>query len=205
MSVQEGRGRTSALDRSIRTTPAGGWIPELLDLLHVAHDALPKWETRVRDMLVQAAALIHSETHADADASTLADRCYRSAGLSRWQVERVNDHIDAHVRETIRMRSLASVTKLSTSYFFHAFRTTFGESPYRYVVQRRIELAKGMMMAGDTTLADIALECGFADQPHMTRLFRQFVGVPPAAWRRTWQMSQDTGAHYGEGVQRKGS
>ena len=198
-----GKVKDSAFDRPIRTTRAGGWIPVLLDLLRLARDALPKGETRVRDLLAQAAALIHSSTRTGAEATSLADRCFRSAGLTRWQADRVDEYIDAHVRETIRMSSLATVTKLSTSYFFHAFRATFGESPYRYVVRRRIELAKGLMMAGDRTLADIALDCGFADQPHMTRQFRQLVGVPPAVWRRAGRMSQDAGQSVGEDAQRE--
>ena len=194
--------KDTAFDTPIRATGPGGWILALLDILRLAKDALPSGETRVPDLLETAATLIHSSMRSDEQQQNLTDRCYRSAGLTRWQVDRVNQYINVHICETIRMSSLASVTTLSESYFFHAFRATFGESPYRYVVRRRIELAKELMMAGSEMLADIALDCGFADQAHMTRQFRQFVGVPPAAWRRAGKMAQDTEAPDGGDARR---
>ncbi len=169
-------------------------MPALMDLLRVAKDSLPNEETRVRDLLAQAASLIHSSSPAAAAVPSLADCCFRPTGLTRWQANRVDEYIDAHMCETIRMASLASVTRLSTSYFFHAFRTTFGESPYRYVVRRRIEFAKALMISSARPLADIALDSGFADQPHMTRQFKQFVGVTPAVWRRAGSMARQMGA-----------
>ncbi len=65
-----------------------------------------------------------------------------------------------------------------------AFRNRIGQSPHDYILQRRVERAQGLMLASDKTLAEIADECGLADQSHFTRLFRRFVGESPAAWRR---------------------
>lgn len=175
------------------TAQSSGWANVVMGLLQVANASLPSGETRVRDLIARASALIHSTERVTSVSGTLADCCFRPAGLTRWQASRVDEYIDTHLCETIRMASLAAVTKLSTSYFFHAFRAAFGESPYRYVVRRRIEIAKELMISSGKTLADIALDCGFADQPHMTRQFKQFVGLTPAAWRRLGEVARDAG------------
>jgi AraC family transcriptional regulator len=52
------------------------------------------------------------------------------------------------------------------------------------VIRRRVERAQGLMLATDASLSDIALDCGLADQSHLTRLFRRIVGESPRAWRR---------------------
>ena len=84
----------------------------------------------------------------------------------------------------MRNEELAAVARLSTSHFNVAFRNSVGESPHEYVVRRRVERAQGLMLSTDKSLSDIAAECGLADQPHLTRLFRRIVGESPAAWRR---------------------
>lgn len=172
---------------------ASGWADVVVGLLQAVNESLPSGETRVRDLIARASALLHSTERVGTVSGMLAESCFRPTGLTRWQANRVEEYIDSHLCETIRMASLAAVTKLSTSYFFHAFRTAFGESPYHYVVRRRIEMAKELMLSSGKTLADVALDCGFADQPHMTRQFKQFVGITPAAWRRLDEVSRDGG------------
>jgi len=105
-------------------------------------------------------------------------------GLAPWQVRRVLAHIDAHLSTSIRNEDLAAVARLSTSHFNVAFRNSVGESPHEHIIRRRVERAQGLMLSTDKPLSDIAAECGLADQPHLTRLFRRIVGESPAAWRR---------------------
>ena len=106
-------------------------------------------------------------------------------GLAPWQLGRVKEFVNANMFRSIRIEDLAAVTRLSTSYFRHAFRCSTGESPYAYILRRRMEHAQELMLLTDASLSQIALDCGFTDQPHLTRLFRRIVGVTPAAWRRT--------------------
>ncbi|MBF9267455.1 helix-turn-helix domain-containing protein, partial [Paracidovorax cattleyae] len=63
------------------------------------------------------------------------------------------------------------------------FRALYGTSPYRYLVLRRLDLARSLI-AGGTPLAEAAAAAGFHDQSHMTRHFVQAFGVPPARWAR---------------------
>lgn len=107
-----------------------------------------------------------------------------SQGLAPWQVHRVLAHIEANLGISIRNKDLAAVARLSTFHFNVAFRNSVGNSPHEYIIRRRMERAQGLMLSTDKALCDIAVECGFADQPHFTRLFRRFVDESPAAWRR---------------------
>jgi transcriptional regulator GlxA family with amidase domain len=104
--------------------------------------------------------------------------------LAPWQFRRVIEFVEANLASTIRIEDLAGVVRLSVSYFSRAFRADFGESPYAYVVRRRIERAQEMMLLTDAPLASIAVALGLADQSHLTRLFHRVVSVSPAKRRR---------------------
>ena len=105
-------------------------------------------------------------------------------GLAPWQIRRVAAHIEEHLGESIQCSDLSALTKLSLSHFMRAFRDSFGCPPHAFLMKRRMERAQGLMLATSTPLGQIALECGLADQSHLSRLFQRFVGESPAAWRR---------------------
>jgi AraC family transcriptional regulator len=105
-------------------------------------------------------------------------------GLAPWQIRRVTTHIESNLQATIRINDLATVVKLSSSHFCRAFRQNFDDSPHRYVMRRRVEQAQEMMLTTDASLGQIAADCGLADQAHLNRLFRRFIGESPGAWRR---------------------
>jgi AraC-like DNA-binding protein len=105
-------------------------------------------------------------------------------GLSPWQIRKVTSHVEAHLDRSIRNEDLATIVRLNPSHFGRAFRNSFGEPPHEYVIRRRVERAQGLMLSTDASLSDIALDCGLADQSHLTRLFRRIVGESPRAWRR---------------------
>ncbi len=105
-------------------------------------------------------------------------------GLSPWQIRKVTSYVEAHLDRPIRNEDLAALVRLNPSHFGRAFRNSLGEPPHEYVIRRRVERAQGLMLSSDASLSDIALNCGLADQSHLTRLFRRFVGESPRAWRR---------------------
>lgn len=128
----------------------------------------------VQDAEVSLAAILAKATER---------RAYRG-GLAPWQVRTLKTYIDANLNASLSCEELARVSKLSVSYFARAFKFTFGHSPHGFVLRRRMERAQGLMLTSHSPLAEIAMECGFADQSHMSRLFLQFTGESPAAWRR---------------------
>ncbi len=107
-----------------------------------------------------------------------------AGGLAPWQIKRVAEHIESNLCEKLHLDDLAILVKLSTSYFSAAFRRNFGISPHLYIIGRRVELAKQLMAEEGMQLCEIALECGFADQAHLSRLFRRVTNMAPTAYRQ---------------------
>ena len=105
-------------------------------------------------------------------------------GLAPWQRRKVEVYLDARLDRTVRLEDLAEQAGLSVSHFCRAFRETVGVSPHAYVVRMRVEAAKRLMLLSDDPLSQIACACGFADQSHLTKQFRRYVGDTPHAWRR---------------------
>jgi AraC-like DNA-binding protein len=105
-------------------------------------------------------------------------------GLAPWQSRRVERHIEAGLEAGLAVHDLARLVSLSPSHFCRAFKESFGAPPHAYVLSRRIERAKALMLTTSERLSAIALACGLADQAHLCRAFRRIVGTSPAAWRR---------------------
>jgi AraC family transcriptional regulator len=105
-------------------------------------------------------------------------------GLAPWQERRCKELMGSRIGEQISLRELAKECRLSISHFAAAFRRSTGESPHRWLMKRRVEIAKEMLLSSELPLSAIALDCGFADQSHLTRLFTVMVGAPPGNWRR---------------------
>jgi AraC-like DNA-binding protein len=105
-------------------------------------------------------------------------------GLAPWQIRRVTTHIETNLDAAITTKDLAVLARLSSFHFCRAFRDSFGESPHGYVTRRRIERAQGLMLTTNASLGQIAADCGFTDQAHLSNLFRRFVGESPGVWRR---------------------
>jgi len=83
------------------------------------------------------------------------------------------------------IEDLARCVGLSSSHFSRAFKKSLGISPHAFIMQQRLERARALMLGTDMPLCEVALACGFADQAHLSRLFRRIVGNSPSAWRRS--------------------
>ncbi|MBS0409896.1 MAG: helix-turn-helix transcriptional regulator [Proteobacteria bacterium] len=107
----------------------------------------------------------------------------RPGCLAPWQARRVRAHIEANLETGLSTAELAAIARLSPHYFARAFKQSFGAAPHAYVLSRRVERSKTMMLTSDDALSHIAIACGFSDQAHFTRRFHQAVGDTPHAWR----------------------
>lgn len=105
-------------------------------------------------------------------------------GLSPRQERIAKEIMHSNLDGEVPLEELARACGLSIGHFARAFRNTTGLPPHRWLLQRRLEKAKQEMCNTDASLADIALECGFADQSHFTRVFARAFGSSPGAWRR---------------------
>jgi AraC family transcriptional regulator len=104
--------------------------------------------------------------------------------LSPAQCRQLSDYIDAHLGEPLTLQRLAAATGLGVWSFSRRFRVSFGRAPHAYVVERRIDQARRLLGHGALPVKEIASLCGFSDQAHMTRAFRQHLKVTPAVLRR---------------------
>jgi AraC-like DNA-binding protein len=109
---------------------------------------------------------------------------FARGGLAPWQVARVTAYVDARLGQRLSVVDLANVVRLSPSRTSKCFLSTFGASPGQFVLERRIACAMTMIEETNEPLSQIALACGFCDQPHFTRRFRAMVGVTPRTWRQ---------------------
>jgi AraC-like DNA-binding protein len=109
----------------------------------------------------------------------------RVARLSPTQLRRVTEHIEAQLAARISLAELAQVAGTSQSHFSHAFKATTGLPPHRWQLEARIRQSQALLSRRRSSVAEVALATGFADQSHFTRVFRRVVGETPVQWRRT--------------------
>jgi AraC family transcriptional regulator len=103
--------------------------------------------------------------------------------LTHRQMQRIREFVEANIETDIRLEMMAGVCGRSTEYFVRVFKATAGVSPYQYVLNLRIERAKALLGVEGASIADVALQCGFSHQEHLTRMFRRFTGVTPGRYR----------------------
>jgi len=98
---------------------------------------------------------------------------------------RLADMIGSNLGADLSLARLADEAGLSVHHFVRVFKATFGTTPHRYVQQRRLEAAvAALQRQGRRSIADIALDHGFASQAHMTDLMRRHLGVTPRSVRQ---------------------
>lgn len=99
-------------------------------------------------------------------------------------LNQVRDVLDNRFEKTLSLGDLAKLAGVHPVHLASTFRRHMGCTIGEYVRQRRVNYASGRLGAPDVPLATIALESGFADQSHFTRVFRRLMGVTPAQYRR---------------------
>lgn len=107
-----------------------------------------------------------------------------SGGLSPNSKRTVLDYIQANMASSIALEELAQLAHLSTYHFAHMFKHSMGESPHRYLTERRLTKARELVLDSEKSLKDIALEVGFTDQSHLGNKFKKRFGVSPAKARK---------------------
>ena len=105
-------------------------------------------------------------------------------GLSSVQMRTATGLLESHLDGKIALQQIAAACDLSVSHFARAFRQTFQKPPYQWLTERRVDKARDLMVSSRLPLADIAIQCGFADQSSLNRSFKRIHGVTPGAWRR---------------------
>jgi len=106
----------------------------------------------------------------------------RKSDLAR--LRRVRDRIDREYAQPLDVEALARDAYMSAGHLSRQFRAAFGESPYSYLMTRRIERAMALLRRGDLSVTEVCFEVGCASLGTFTTRFTELVGMPPGAYRR---------------------
>jgi AraC family transcriptional regulator len=125
----------------------------------------------------------------DGLALAFASALARRAGLVNRRpaavasLKKVFEKIEDTLAEPMTVDELATIAGLSTAHFAREFKRQTDETPHAFVVRRRLERAR-LLLLGGNAIADVAIACGFSDQAHLSRLFKRRFGVTPGAITR---------------------
>ena len=99
-------------------------------------------------------------------------------------IRRVRDRIDRDYAKPLNVEELARGANMSAGHLSREFRRIYGESPYSYLMTRRIERAMTLLRRGDMSVTDVCFTVGFSSLGTFSTRFTELVGVPPSAYRR---------------------
>ncbi len=102
---------------------------------------------------------------------------------NRWML-RARDAMDRAYDQPLDVAALAQIACVSEAHFIRTFRTTFGETPHRYLQRRRVERSMFLLRESDRSVTDICLAVGFTSLGTFSRTFREIIGQSPLAYRR---------------------
>jgi AraC family transcriptional regulator len=162
-----------------------------------------------QDPLLEQLALGIRETLTDPEATVYAEQLARTlgarlvrahsnripqppgpprGGLTPTQLARATEFMEANLAERPSLGDIAGTVGLSPTHFIRQFKASMGMAPHQHLVRLRLEQAKRLLRETDHAIAQIAFDCGFSHQEHMTRFFSQVAGTTPAAFRRVVRM-----------------
>ena len=100
------------------------------------------------------------------------------------RLRRVRDRIDREYAQPLDVEALARDAHMSAGHFSREFRLAYGESPYSYLMTRRIERAMALLRRGDLTVTEVCFAVGCSSLGTFSTRFTELVGVPPSTYRR---------------------
>ncbi|GJM01269.1 MAG: hypothetical protein DHS20C07_29480 [Methyloligella sp.] len=111
----------------------------------------------------------------------------REQSSARWMTKRrlknVDEFIEVEMASQLKVKDVAGMLGLSEGFFNRSFKAAMGKTPHRYILDRRRAKARELIIATNNKLADIAIDCGFSSQAHMTTQIKRSVGLTPAELR----------------------
>jgi AraC-like DNA-binding protein len=161
-------------------------VTVIIRLLADADKALTSDRSAAKSFITQATTLLRADYAQLVAARRPPLAPISRSGLVSWQIAAVERYVEQNLHSAIKISALAAVCRLSASYFAVAFKRSMGEPPHAYLVRNRVARAQELMLATNRPLAHIAQDCGFCDQAHFSRVFRQSTGLTPKTWRRRW-------------------
>jgi AraC-like DNA-binding protein len=101
-------------------------------------------------------------------------------------LRRARDHIDAHFAQDLDLDELSRIASVSKYHFARSFEASYGETPIRYLIRRRIERAQDLLRSANLTITEICMLVGFSSLGSFSTRFSELVGESPSAYRARW-------------------
>jgi AraC-like DNA-binding protein len=130
-----------------------------------------------------AVPIVHTTLPSSADSAPPAPGRWSPFAPDDERLQRVLEFAEANLERKITVKDLAAIAGLSSFHFSRAFRRSTGTTPRRFVRDRRLELAKALLISGTLPLVEIALSCSFSSQASFTRAFSNALGTSPGKYR----------------------
>jgi AraC-like DNA-binding protein len=165
--------------RGIFLDPGEGFV-HLLKRFMIEADGRTLGGTAVLDAL--GVEICHSIIRMIIKVPAPADRI-----ADRVELNRVIEHLHTHLDDKITVESMASVAHLSASHFARVFKKETGKAPMEYVHDLRLERAKKLLIAGDRSMTEIALDCGFNSPSYLSACFQKEYKLTPKEYRKRIQ------------------
>lgn len=99
------------------------------------------------------------------------------------RLRRVRDRIDREYAQPLSVEALAQDVNMSAGHLSRQFRRVYGESPYAYLMTRRIERAMALLLRGDLSVTEVCFEVGCSSLGTFSTRFSELVGMPPSSYR----------------------
>lgn len=146
--------------------------------------ALTTFESKgVGDRLYTEAMATAMSAHLLQHYSTKKPKIVTYNGLSQAQLQQVTEYITEHSAQNLSLLAMAEIVQMSPFYFSRLFKQSTGLTPHQYLLRYRTDRAKHLLKATNLSIAAIADRVGFADQSHLNRHFKRYVGMPPSQFR----------------------
>ena len=118
-------------------------------------------------------------------ANVIVKECSLANLLSNHQKRLLIDNINSHIHVKFRVEDLANLLGMGLWTFTKKFSESFSCTPHSFITSLRVEKAKKMLMEGNYAIKEVAYDCGFSDQAHLTRVVRASLGVTPGQLKRS--------------------
>ena len=124
----------------------------------------------------------HRRSWHDSQVTSRPDAAQHLRDLAR--LRRVRDRIDREYAQPLDVEALARDAHMSAGHFSRQFRLAFGESPYSYLMTRRVERAMALLRRGDLRVTEVCFAVGCSSPGTFSSRFSELVGEPPSTYRR---------------------
>jgi AraC family transcriptional regulator len=178
----------AGVDRPVELTEELGTTDRLLEQLVLSVDeTLRRWEPAARTYLDQLGSMVAAQlVRGHAAGSTRSGSLHDApeAGLGDRQLAEVRAVMEERLGEPVSLAELAATAGLSVSQFSRQFKARTGVAPHRFLLNLRVDQACRLLRTRTTSIAEVAVLCGFSHQEHLTRVMRAQLDTTPGAMRR---------------------